>query len=73
MKLFALLAALCGAHLSFGQKLTVEQATEQGVENSIGVKAAESQLRKAQQQTRQALGSLVFRLECQTYYERYDP
>lgn len=72
MKRLALIVALCGAQLAFGQKLTVEQATQQGVENSIGVKAAQSQLRKAQQQTRQAIGSLGFRLDGQAYYERYD-
>ena len=72
MKFFAIWLALLGIQFSAAEKLTVEQATQVGLENSLDVKTAKSQLRKAKQQTNQALGSLGPKLDAQGYYERYD-
>ena len=66
--LFVLAATLC-----FGQGLTEEQAIQIALDKSFGVKTAQSELRRAQYLTDQAIAQLGFRLDGQAIYERYQP
>lgn len=67
MAALAAIASLAQAQTS----LTVEQAVQEGLERSIGVRVAQSQTRQAEQRSRQALGLLGFRFDSQATYERY--
>lgn len=56
------------------ESLTIEKAVSIGLERSLGVKNAESQLIQAKERTKQARGLLGFRLDSQLSYDRYaDP
>ncbi len=73
MKLHTILLGLLAATGAFAQTLTLDEAERIGFENSLNVKIAQSRLRKAQQQSKQALAQLGFRLDGSGLYERYIP
>lgn len=56
----------------WAERITLEEAVRIGLENSIAIRNAQSQVRQAQQLSRQAIGQLGFRLDGLATYERYD-
>lgn len=73
MKFIAVFLVASSASFSLGLGLTEDEAVRIGVENSFGIKTAQSQLRQARFRTNQALAQLGFRLDGQAVYERYEP